>query len=129
VSIAKITPANSLNDILTKKKFVTHAIHFDPGRSAVRHESIGFIRELARFLQQNPSVVLRIDGHTDSDGSATANMTLSHERAEEVKRLLISSGIEEQRISTKGYGSTKPVKPNTNPENKAENRRVEFIRL
>ena len=91
-------------------------------------ESKSFMRDLAEFLIKNPSIKLEIDGHTDNDGDAAANLLLSLARAEEVKRQLITAGISANRLTTKGYGDTKPLKPNTSTGNKAENRRVEFIR-
>jgi hypothetical protein len=124
-----IDKTNAVNDLLTKNKFITHAIHFSPGRSVIRPESMGVIWELVTFLEENPSINLRIDGHTDGDGNSTANMTLSEARAEEVKRHLIDRGISESRLTTKGFGPTKPIRPNTTLENKAQNRRVEFMRL
>jgi len=118
-----------LGKLLTGKKFVTHAINFDVSKSTIKQESMGFIAQLAQFLKENPTVKLEIDGHTDSDGDAAANITLSEARANEVKKALVSFGIPENRLTTKGFGSTKPIKPNNTAEDKAENRRVEFISL
>ena len=80
-------------------------------------------------MEKNPEINLRIDGHTDRDGSGASNMLLSEARAEDVKRRLIERGINEKRLTIKGFGSTKPIKPNNTPENKAQNRRVEFMKL
>ena len=120
---------NPLEKILTEEKLVTHAIHFDVNKSTIKEESMGFITQLAQFLKANPTVVLEIDGHTDSDGDATANMTLSQARADEVRNQLKALGIEGHRLVARGFGAIKPIKPNTTPEGKAENRRVEFIKL
>ena len=122
------TGNNDFSGILTGKKFVTHAILFDVNRSTIQPRSMGFIKGLADFLRENPSIKLEIDGHTDSDGEAIANMALARARADEIKKQLVQAGIESSRLTTKGFGATKPLKPNTTPEGKAENRRVEFIK-
>ena len=113
--------------LLSDKKFTTHAILFDVNRSVCKHTSITFIRRLASFLKKNPSIKLEIDGHTDSDGNAEANMKLSLERANEVKRQLIAMGVAAARLTTKGLGASKPIETNSTIEGKANNRRVEFI--
>ncbi len=118
----------SFNKIITDKKLVTHAIHFDVNSSIIKPESMGFVQELAAWLRQNPTVNLEIDGHTDNDGDAAANMKLSQERADEVKQQLVMQGVGAVRLTSKGFGASKPVKDNATPEGKAENRRVEFIR-
>jgi len=74
-------------------------------------------------------VKLEIDGHTDSDGDDGINMQLSFERAYEVKKQLVQMGINEERLTVKGLGASKPLQPNTTPEGKANNRRVEFIKM
>lgn len=71
--------------------------------------------------------LLRIEGHTDSDGSPPANHTLSEKRALAVARWLADAGIDCRRLLPVGFGETKPVVPNSSPDNKAQNRRVAFI--
>jgi len=119
---------DELNAIITKNKLVSHAINFDLGKSVIKQESMPFVMELAQVLKINPSIKLEIDGHTDSDGNADINLKLSQSRADEVKKQLGLLGIDTARLTTKGYGATKPLKPDTTPEGKAENRRVEFIK-
>ncbi len=120
---------NPLSKILTGKKLVTHAINFDVNKSTIKPESMDFISQIARFLKENSAVVLEIDGHTDNDGDSTTNVDLSKARANEVRWKLITQGINGDRIIAKGFGATQPIKPNTTKENKAENRRVEFVKL
>jgi outer membrane protein OmpA-like peptidoglycan-associated protein len=127
--IATGTGNNALNGILTDSKFITHAIHFGLKASTIKPESIEFISQLAHWLKQNPTVRLEIDGHTDNVGLEAANLKLSKERAEAVKIRLVLLGIEASRLSTNGFGSSKPLQPNTTPDGKANNRRVELIKL
>jgi outer membrane protein OmpA-like peptidoglycan-associated protein len=89
---------------------------------------MGFINQLVKFLQENAAVKLEIDGHTDSDGDEAANLKLSQDRADAVKKQLVVLGIDALRLTCKGFGKTKPVDNNTTPEGKANNRRVEFVK-
>lgn len=120
---------NTFNAIITKKKFVTHAIHFDVNKSVIKEESMQFVLGLAQFLKENPKINLEVVGHTDSDGDSLANMKLSLERALAVKNKLVSMGINAARLTTKGLGSSEPLQPNTTEAGKAYNRRVEFIKM
>lgn len=119
---------NMLNKILTDGRFITHAITFDVDKSDIKPESMGFLNSLAKFLTENSSIKLEIDGHTDSDGDDASNLSLSQARAEAVKKQLVSMGIDAARMITKGFGETKPIADNSTPEGKANNRRVEFIK-
>lgn len=120
---------NMLNKILTDGKFVSHAIKFDVAKSTIKGESMGFINELAKWLKENATIKLEIDGHTDSDGDDASNLKLSEQRAEAVKKVLVSLGVDGSRLKTKGYGESKPSSNNNTPEGKADNRRVEFIKI
>ncbi len=79
------------------------------------------------YLKENPSVKIAVHGHTDDVGDAKENLTLSQNRADEVKKYLEKSGIKSSRLSAKGFGETKPKMKNTSEYNRAKNRRTEFI--
>lgn len=80
-------------------------------------------------MTENEDIKVKIVGHTDSDGDDASNLALSKKRAESVKKALSSQfGINEKRMTTDGMGESQPVSPNTSPEGKANNRRVEFIK-
>jgi outer membrane protein OmpA-like peptidoglycan-associated protein len=80
----------------------------------------------AKYLLSNTHLNIRINGHTDDLGSDVSNLTLSQERSEEVKRYLVSKGIDESRMTAIGFGETKPKVANTDDASRAKNRRTEF---
>lgn len=85
------------------------------------------LERVHRFLIQNPDFRIAISGHTDAKGSNTYNMQLSEKRALAVSEYLIANGISQDRISAKGFGSTKPVSTNNTSTGRKKNRRVEFV--
>ncbi|MFD2570300.1 OmpA family protein [Spirosoma soli] len=118
------------NKLITEGKFVTHGILFDTNSDKIKPESYGALKDIANVLTENADVKVRIVGHTDSDGDDASNMTLSRKRAEAVKVALASNfGIGADRLETDGKGESQPAGPNTTAEGKANNRRVEFIKL
>lgn len=118
------------NKLLTEGKFVTNAISFDVNKATVKAESYPTIKEIATVLTENPNVRIKVIGHTDSDGAAATNLTLSKQRAEAVKQALVTEfGIAASRIEVDGLGSSKPIDTETTATAKAKNRRVEFVKL
>ncbi|MGN6800848.1 MAG: OmpA family protein [Ginsengibacter sp.] len=118
------------NKLLTEGKIVSYGIYFDVNKDVVKPESYGSLKEIAAILTENPSVRIRIVGHTDSDGADEANLDLSKRRSVSVKNELVNAfKIDASRIETDGKGETQPVAANDSPSNKALNRRVEFIKL
>ncbi len=109
-------------------KIVSNGIRFDVGKATLRPESMGVLNEICTMLKEHPEIKLSIEGHTDSDGDFDLNRKLSEERAEAVMNRLISMGIDPGRLTSKGFGESKPVAPNDTPEGKASNRRVEFVK-
>jgi len=82
--------------------------------------------DVVKVLNENPSYKIQIDGHTDSQGKDEYNLDLSNRRAASVKAYLVSKGIAEGRLTSTGYGETKPVADNTKAAGRAQNRRVEM---
>ncbi len=111
-------------------KIVTHGILFDPGSSTIKAESFKTLKEIGRILEDEPELRLSIQGHTDSDGSEGSNQSLSQSRAEAVRDYLVTTyTINADRLETKGWGESKPLDTNDSAEGKANNRRVELIRV
>lgn len=116
--------------LITEGKFSTTGILFDVNSDKIKPESYGVLKELGTVLKENATVKVRIIGHTDSDGEDAKNLDLSKRRAASVKNALQTEfGIEAARMETDGKGESQPVAPNTTAEGKANNRRVEFVKL
>ncbi len=116
--------------LITEGKFVTRGITFDVNSDKIKAESYGSLKEIAQVLSENPTVKVKVIGHTDSDGDANQNMELSKKRALAVKNALSSEfKVDASRLETDGKGAAQPSDPNTTTEGKANNRRVEFIKL
>lgn len=116
--------------LITEGKFSTTGILFNVNSDKIKPESYGVLKEVGSVLKENATVKVRIIGHTDSDGEDAANLDLSKRRAASVKSALQTEfGIDPNRMETDGKGETQAVAPNTTPEGKANNRRVEFIKL
>ncbi|UOQ55452.1 RICIN domain-containing protein [Hymenobacter cellulosivorans] len=99
---------------------------FAQGKYTLLPASYAELNRLARTLTDNPTVTIRLEGHTDNQGRADLNQQLSEDRVKEVKRYLATRGIAESRITTVGFGGTKPRASNAKEETRKLNRRVEF---
>lgn len=100
---------------------------FDTGKSTLRSGGTSSVYELATFLDEYPERNILIEGFTDNTGSVSFNQTLSSQRANAVKQLLVSRGIASSRIRTIGYGITHPVGDNGTANGRSQNRRVEIV--
>ena len=104
-------------------------IFFEFGKSELLPSSFPELDRVVKLLKENPTIEIEVAGHTDDIGSHEDNMKLSEERAKSVELYFEKHGIDKKRLSFKGYGETQPLVPNDSPENRAINRRVEFIIL
>ncbi len=89
-------------------------------------QSFAILNSIASVLKSRPEVMVRIEGHTDSVGSAEINRSLSERRAQSVMNYLVKQGVDPDRLEAVGYGPDRPIALNQTPEGRAANRRVEF---
>lgn len=116
--------------LITEGKLVSYGIYFDVNKDVVKPESYGTLKGIADVLKENPTVRVKIVGHTDADGADKSNLDLSKRRGESVKNELVKTfGIDASRLEFDGMGETQPIAPNDTSVNKALNRRVEFVKL
>ena len=114
--------------IMVDGKYTTNGILFDSGKATIKSQSIGVLNKIVTVMNENPDWNFQIIGHTDNDGTPEKNLILSKQRAEAVKQTLKKLGINENRLSVLGKGEGEPLNQNKTPEEKANNRRVEFVK-
>ncbi len=128
--VLSVGAPDTRNKLITAGKFSTHGILFDVNSDQIKPQSYGTLQDIAQVLKENGAVRVKIVGHTDSDGADASNVDLSKRRAEAVKQSLIKNfGIDATRLESDGKGKTEPLDSNDTVVGKANNRRVEFIRL
>lgn len=103
-------------------------IKFDSGKSVILPESQTLIDELKKMMIGNPDLIISIEGHTDNKGSRMARQELTEARAKAVMDALIQKGVEAKRMSSIGWGDSKPLNDNDTDENKARNNRIEIVK-
>lgn len=133
-TIGNIRIAKGLTDtrhkLVDEGKFSTAGIMFDSNSDCIKPESYGLLREIAGLLNQYPAMKVKITGHTDNDGTDISNLELSKKRAMAVKEsLALHFSVEKARLETEGKGEAEPVADNTSKSGKAQNRRVEFVKI
>ena len=132
--ITSIRVAESETDVLydallKKGRWATQGILFATGKAELQPESRPVLKEIASTLKKYGDLKILIEGHTDNVGAAASNLSLSDARAAAVKATLVSDfGVDAARITTKGFGDTKPSAPNTTAVGRAQNRRVEIVK-
>ncbi|MEJ7647112.1 MAG: OmpA family protein [Chryseolinea sp.] len=104
---------------------LTHLI-FAQGKSTIDPKSFAELDEVSQMMKENSKMVIQLEGHTDNQGSSKANMALSEDRVEAVKRYLVSKNIAKDRIKTKAFGGTQPLANEMTQEARSMNRRVEM---
>ena len=117
----------SLVPLKVGRKVILHNLFFATGKTQILPQSEQALNELSDFLRDNPTVSIRITGHTDNVGSDKANLTLSEGRAKAVRSEIIKRGIAAERIEAEGKGETEPIADDATEEGRAQNRRVRII--
>lgn len=116
----------ALQPIEKGASIVLKNIFFETGKFDLQNESKSELDKLVELLNDNPNLKIQIDGHTDNVGQQKDNLELSNNRAKSVVGYLLSKGINQQRLSFKGFGATKPVADNNTETGRAKNRRTEL---
>jgi len=107
---------------------ITTQVVFTPNSAEIDARSTGLLSEVADVLARNPQVErVQVQGHTDNRGAREYNLDLSQRRAEAVMTWLVNAGIDSSRLEAKGFGDERPLVPNLTPDNRARNRRVQFV--
>jgi outer membrane protein OmpA-like peptidoglycan-associated protein len=111
------------------EKVPLNNIFFEYAKATLRSESFPELDRIAETLKENGNLVIEIQGHTDNVGSNESNLKLSQDRAESVRSYLLSKKLPSNRVTSIGFGETRPIASNDTEEGKAQNRRVEFVIL
>lgn len=119
----------TLEEIKKGAKARLNNIFFDTGKSNLTLESRIDLNRIVKLMQDNPTMIIQIGGHTDNTGNDATNLSLSLKRAKAVKQYLTDASIASERIDTKGYGASEPFTTNLTEEGRALNRRTEFLIL
>ena len=114
-------------ELSTNKPFLINDIYYSTNSADIDRASTVILDQFALYLQDNPSLVIEIRGHTDDVGSEGDNLALSMDRAFEVRGYLERQGVPGKRISAQGFGESKPVGSNDSGSGRAKNRRTEFV--
>lgn len=115
---------------MSEGKISTNGILFDSGSANIQPQSLGIVRQISQVLMQDENIKLSIIGHTDADGDDEANLKLSKARAAAVKEALVHIyEISIDRVTNDGKGETEPAGGKKIADVKAQNRRVEFVKI
>lgn len=116
-------------EVTTTHIRIRQTIHFEFNRAVIKPDSFGILDTVAQVMRDFPDITVEVQGHTDSRGNDAYNMRLSQQRADAVREYLITRGnIAGNRMTSRGYGETRPIDSNRTEVGRAANRRVEFVR-
>jgi OOP family OmpA-OmpF porin len=109
-----------------ERTIILDNVLFDFDKTAIKPDGAKILDRLIAFLKENPDKKVALEGHTDSVGTEQYNQGLSERRANSVKDYLTKRGVDSGKISTRGFGETRPIADNKTAEGRAKNRRVEI---
>lgn len=113
----------------SRGRLALYGIHFESGSDRLDSESTATLEQVAKLLREDPNWRLLIEGHTGSEADDAFNLDLSQRRAAAVKKHLVDTyGVDPVRLTTRGFGESRPVAPNDNDDGRAQNRRVEIVK-
>jgi OOP family OmpA-OmpF porin len=113
--------------IVEERIEITEKVMFAYDKAEILSESFDLLNDVAQVMKEHPEVAkIRIEGHTDSDGTNKYNKDLSNRRAKAVMEYILKAGVDESRMVSEGFGEDRPIASNDTDEGKAQNRRVEF---
>ena len=127
-TIKAYSAAGMKKDIETSGKAILN-INFDTDKATLKPDGQKIVDEILVLLNQNPSLKISIEGHTDNAGAAEHNKKLSPDRANTVMYALAGKGIDIAKLKSAGFGADKPLTANDSDDNKAKNRRVELVKF
>lgn len=116
-------------DILLTRKGETISLDhliFEQGKGVIDPKSFPSLDEVVALMKEDTKLVIQLEGHTDNQGDPKKNMELSQGRVDNVKKYMVSKGVNKDRIKTKAFGGTRPILNANTPEARAKNRRVEM---
>ena len=114
-------------NVTDSKIEIKEQVQFDQGKATIKTESFTLMDEVAKAMKDNEKIKkVLVEGHTSAEGEAAANMKLSDDRAKAVMKGLIERGVDAKRLSSKGFGISKPIGDNSDANGRVKNRRVEF---
>jgi outer membrane protein OmpA-like peptidoglycan-associated protein len=114
--------------VVTETKIeLKQTVYFDTRKATIKRVSFPLLDEVALALEDNATIQVRIEGHTDSQGADRSNLKLSKKRAQSVRSYLVGKGVDPSRMVAEGYGESVPIADNRTAGGRAQNRRVEFV--
>jgi outer membrane protein OmpA-like peptidoglycan-associated protein len=115
-------------EVRDNKIEITEKIQFEYNKATILAASYSLLDEITDVIKKNPHIKkISIEGHASSEGDPKHNLKLSDERAKSVMKYLVDKGVEENRLTAKGFGIEKPIADNSTEEGREKNRRVEFV--
>ena len=116
-----------MNPLSVNEKIELRPVFFQQSKAVILEKSFAELDRLASILFENPTLEIRVEGHTDNNGREQDLVRLSEERAQAIKDFLVQKGVSAYRVSVFGQGSKKPLNDNSTDELRAQNRRVEVL--